>query len=149
MHVQVKSWSGARGGSNGCHCWRCAARATVLAVCCVSVLAVLAVIMAAPSLPQRPIIHCNPSSTGTHRPSSTSNNHPRPQLHIISRHKDIHFPATILLPAGRWLPVWRELSSSSFGRGAGWECPVATENGVGRRNGWECLGSLVYIKKGK
>ena len=68
LHVQVKSWSGARGGSNGCHCWRCAARATVLAVCCVFVFAVSAVVRAASSLPQRLNILCNPLSTATHHP---------------------------------------------------------------------------------
>ena len=78
LHVQVKSWSGARRGSNGCHYLHCAARATVLAVCCISVPAVPAIIMAATSLPQRPnihlhtslhqqqpIIHIEPSSTTT------------------------------------------------------------------------------------
>ena len=96
LHVQVKSWSGVRKGGNGCHYWHYAARATVLAVCCVSVSAVPAVpavIMAATSIAQRPNIHLQAFINSN--PSSTSNHHPRPQLHhIISRHEDIHFPAT-------------------------------------------------------
>ena len=57
LHVQVKSWSGASGGGNGCHCCAVCARATVLAVCGVSVPAVSAVIMAATSLAKRPNIN--------------------------------------------------------------------------------------------
>ena len=54
LHVQVKSWRGARGGGNGCHCCAVGARATVLAVWRVSV-------PAATSLPKQP----RPSSTAT------------------------------------------------------------------------------------
>ena len=61
MHVQVKSWSGARGGSNGCHCCAVGARATVLALCCVSVSAVRAIV----STQNGPTSNSNRSSTTT------------------------------------------------------------------------------------
>ena len=55
---------------------------------------------------QQPIIHIEQSSTTT-----AASHHDQSSR----RHKDIHFPTTILLPAGRWLPVWRKLSPFSFG----------------------------------
>ena len=67
--------------------------------------------------PLQPFIDSNPSSTTT-----------AAQLNIITHHENIHFPATILLPAGRWLPVWRKLSLSSFGRGAGWPMGVLSSD---------------------
>ena len=93
------------------------------------------------SLWQQPAFHNGPTSTTSlhhHHQPIIHGPRPRPQLHhLISRHEDIHFPATILQPAGCWLSVWRkaELSPSSFGRGAGWECPVATGSGEMERVG--------------
>ena len=75
-------------------------------------------------------------------PSSTTTVHSCITLSFITKTSIFLPPSCCLLGVGCLSGPWSELSPSSFGKGAGWECPVATGSGEKERVGMSGLPSL-------